>query len=57
MQETIGGYSVGHYYYDDEGTSNAYVWHDENGTLFYLGERISDTAINELALSFIQKYN
>lgn len=55
LQETVGRYTVDHYY-DYEGASNAYVWHNEDGTLFYLGGRISDTELKKLALSFMEKY-
>ena len=54
-QETIGNHAVDHYYTHD-GTSNAYVWHDESGTLFYIGGRIGETELNELTLNFMEKY-
>ncbi|MBO4678503.1 MAG: hypothetical protein J5626_02440 [Lachnospiraceae bacterium] len=54
-QEIIGDITVEHYFSSD-GYSNAYVWHDEDGTLFYLGGRITENKLNGLAVSFMQKY-
>ena len=52
-QVIVGGFAVDHYY-DQENSSNAYVWRNEDGTLFYLGGRISEAELNKLTLSFMQ---
>ena len=51
----IGNYKAD-LYYDIDGVSHAYVWQDENGTLFYLGGRIDLKSLNELTSLFLGKY-
>ena len=52
----IENYSID-YYTEPGGESNAYIWHDKNGTLFYLGGRISSDELENIAKMFICTYN
>ena len=53
--EKIGDFMVDHYY-DIERASNAYIWYDDNGTLFYIGGRIVEAELRELTVGFMEKY-
>lgn len=44
-------------YYDVTGDSHAYVWQNENGTLFYLGGHIDLSTLDELTAAFLDKYD
>lgn len=52
---TLGRYNAD-FYYDKEGESHAYVWQDENGTLFYIGGHIDEETITGLADEFVNTY-
>ena len=52
QQITIGNYRIDHYY-DSSDTSNAYVWYDEYGVLFYIGGHINAHDIAQLTNDFL----
>ncbi|MCR5279185.1 MAG: DUF4367 domain-containing protein [Lachnospiraceae bacterium] len=52
---SIAGKTIDHYF-DTENTSNAYVWQDENGVLFYIGGHISEQKLFDLANAFFNIY-